>query len=69
MAACLSQTGCLLVRDPRVNAADNDCFLDLMERYFGQSREAKMADVRPDLHYQVCRPRNEPRRPLKLQRQ
>jgi len=44
------------VRDPRVRAADNERFLDMMERYFSRPGDAKMADSRPDHHYQVpCR--------------
>ncbi len=53
MAECLSDTGALVVRDPRVETRDNEVFLSLMERYFEQPREAKMADVRPELAYQV----------------
>ena len=57
VAKCLHRTGCCVVRDPRVGTADNECFLDMMERYFSQSGEAKMADCRPHLHYQVsCHP-------------
>lgn len=41
------------VRDPRVHAADNEQFLDMMERYFGQPYAVKLAQARPDLHYQV----------------
>jgi hypothetical protein len=54
VARCLEQTGCLVVRDPRVGSAEADRFLDLMERYFGQPDAAKMPDVHPELHYQVC---------------
>lgn len=32
VARCLAETGLLLVRDPRVLPADNDLFLDTMER-------------------------------------
>lgn len=53
MADCLAQTGCLIVRDPRVGTAEADCFLDMMERYFGQPADIKMPDVHPELHYQV----------------
>ncbi len=53
MADCLAQTGCLIVRDPRVGTAEADCFLDMMERYFSQPTNAKMQDVHPELHYQV----------------
>lgn len=46
-------TGCVVVRDPRTSEADSKRFLDMMERYFSQGVTAKMADVRPELHYQV----------------
>lgn len=53
LAACLQQSSALVVRDPRVDTFDNEGFLDLMERYFAQPLEKKMADVRPELAYQV----------------
>ena len=53
MAKCLSETGCLIIRDPRVGKCDNETFLDLMESYFEQADEVKMQDARPALHYQV----------------
>lgn len=53
LAACLRSCSALVVRDPRVDTADNAAFLDLMERYFAQPAEARMADVRADLAYQV----------------
>ncbi|GFR49190.1 hypothetical protein Agub_g11214, partial [Astrephomene gubernaculifera] len=53
IAQCLHATGCLVVRDPRVPAEQNDVFLDLLERYFGQPVDRKMADCRPNLDYQV----------------
>ncbi|KAG2443486.1 hypothetical protein HXX76_001839 [Chlamydomonas incerta] len=53
IAQCLHQTGCLIVRDPRVPAGMNDQFLDLLERYFGQPTERKLEDCRPHLDYQV----------------
>ena len=54
VAACLRDTGCLIVRDPRVKTEDNTVFLDMMERYFAQSTAAKLKDTRPKLHFQVC---------------
>lgn len=42
-----------MVRDSRVNSADNETFLNLMERYFEQPEEVKLADARPQFHYQV----------------
>ncbi len=53
VANCLRETGCLVVRDPRVKAEDNKAFLDMMERYFAQSTAAKLKDTRPELHFQV----------------
>ena len=49
----LRETSCVLVRDPRVSQSDNDAFLDHMETYFNRDTEEKMADVRPELSYQV----------------
>ena len=53
MAKCLSETGCLIVRDPRVGQSDNETFLNLMESYFEQPEAVKLKDARPALHYQV----------------
>ena len=53
VAECLRDTGALIVRDPRVNAQDNSRFLDMMEAYFSQPHDAKLADVRSELCYQV----------------
>lgn len=53
VAECLRDTGALIVRDPRVNAQDNSRFLDMMEQYFSQPHEAKLADVHSELCYQV----------------
>lgn len=53
IAQSLHETGCVIVRDPRVTMDDNDRFLDMMERYFSQSREAKKPEERPNLFYQV----------------
>jgi hypothetical protein len=41
------------VRDPRVNAHDNSRFLDMLEAYFAQPHEVKLADVHSELCYQV----------------
>ncbi|KAK8936219.1 hypothetical protein KSP39_PZI014034 [Platanthera zijinensis] len=49
----LRDTGALLVKDPRCSTADNDRFLDMMERYFEKSDEFKRKQERPELHYQV----------------
>ncbi|KDD73684.1 hypothetical protein H632_c1930p1 [Helicosporidium sp. ATCC 50920] len=53
LARCLHETSALVIRDPRVHEADNKRFLSTMERYFSQSEEAKLQDVRPELHHQV----------------
>jgi hypothetical protein len=53
VARILEKTSCLLIRDPRVSEADNNTFLDTLEKYFEQPHDAKMADARPDSHYQV----------------
>lgn len=53
MARCLRDTGCLVVRDTRVKSEDNETFLNLMEKYFEQPDDVKMADARPECHYQV----------------
>lgn len=53
VAACLRETGALVIRDPRCTTQDNDRFLDMMERYFGQAADVKRKQERPDLHYQV----------------
>ena len=53
VADCLRDTGALIVRDPRVNAGDNARFLDMMEAYFSQPHEVKLADVHPELCYQA----------------
>eukprot|EP01024_Parvocaulis_polyphysoides_P001846 TRINITY_DN10530_c0_g2_i1.p1 TRINITY_DN10530_c0_g2~~TRINITY_DN10530_c0_g2_i1.p1 ORF type:complete len:409 (-),score=35.77 TRINITY_DN10530_c0_g2_i1:999-2063(-) len=45
--------GVLIVRDPRVSTNDSNCFLDMMERYFGQPYQKKLEDQRPDVYYQV----------------
>jgi len=51
VARALHACGCLVVKDPRVDATDNERFLDLMERYFAQSDGVE--DARPDLYYQL----------------
>jgi len=53
LADALEHFGAVLVRDPRVSRDDNDRFLDLMEMYYAQPREVKLADARPDVYYQV----------------
>lgn len=53
LAACLRDTGCVIVRDPRVDVADNERFLDMLERYFSQPDDAKAPEIHPELAYQV----------------
>jgi hypothetical protein len=53
VSASLRDTGALLVKDPHCSAADNDHFIDVVERYFARSAEAKRLQERPHLHYQV----------------
>lgn len=53
VAHSLRTSGAVLVRDPRVKASDAASFIDMMERYFSQSRETKLKDARPHLFYQV----------------
>lgn len=53
VASCLRSASALVVRDPRIDQAASDTFLDMMEEYFNQSKEEKMADVHPELAYQV----------------
>jgi len=47
------ETGILIIKDPRVVPDDNEKFLSLMEKYYDQPDEIKMADSRPELHFQV----------------
>ncbi|XP_010257376.1 PREDICTED: uncharacterized protein LOC104597495 [Nelumbo nucifera] len=49
----LSETGALLVNDPRCSSEDNDRFIDMMETYFEKPDEFKRLQGRPRLHYQV----------------
>jgi len=53
MAKCLHETSCLVVRDPRVSEGDNVKFMEMMKRYYAQDSDAKKADARPDIYYQV----------------
>lgn len=34
VAQALEKYGCLIIKDPRVNAAENNTFLDMMEKFF-----------------------------------
>jgi len=42
-----------LPQDPRATEADNDTFLDMLEKYMGQPDDVKAADIRKELHYSV----------------
>jgi hypothetical protein len=53
VAECLRSTGCIIVKDPRVDMEDNTRFIDMMEAYFGRDTGDKAAEARPDLAYQV----------------
>jgi isopenicillin N synthase-like dioxygenase len=53
IARLLHHYGFLIVRDPRVTMEDNDTFIDMMERYYGQPEEKKSGDVRKEIFYQV----------------
>lgn len=53
VADSLFNYGILIVKDPRASQADNDTFLDMLERYFGQPDEVKQEDVRREFHFQV----------------
>src|SRR3989344_6940442 len=43
----------VIVYDPRVSDADNNRYLDMMERYFSQPEEVLRKDERPEVYYQV----------------
>ena len=50
--------GIILIRDPRVNMADNDEYVDLMEEYFAKTGERfynkeTIPDIKPEMHYMV----------------
>jgi len=53
LAQTLRETSCLIIKDPRVSEEDNNRFLDMMEKYYDQPHEVKMADVHPELSYQL----------------
>lgn len=47
-----------MIRDPRVDFADNESYIDLMENYFEQIGDKfydgqKISDIKPEYHYQV----------------
>lgn len=52
------QTGCLVIRDPRVNQSHNDEVLDMMEKFFDTRSKKyynneKVKDIFPEYSYQV----------------
>jgi len=49
----LFKYGLLIVKDPRASAADNDRFLDMIEKYFEQPDDIKSKDVHKEYYYQV----------------
>lgn len=51
VAQALHQFGLVIIKDPRVSEADNDRFINLMERYFEGSDGIR--DARPEHHFQV----------------
>lgn len=53
VVSAFEEFGAVVVHDPRVSAAANDLFLDMMEQYFEQPETKKLADARPQLQYQV----------------
>jgi isopenicillin N synthase-like dioxygenase len=53
IAEQLSKYGVLVIKDPRVNAEHNDTFIDQMEKYYEQPKSVKLADIRPEVFYQV----------------
>jgi hypothetical protein len=50
-AEAFHKYGCCIVRDPRVNEAHNERFLDMLEQYFEMSDGVR--DARPEVAYQV----------------
>ena len=55
MADYIHRTGILVIRDPRVSTEDNDGFLDLLQRYYAQPREALMEELGRRGHEAVAR--------------
>jgi isopenicillin N synthase-like dioxygenase len=49
----LHKYGAVAIRDPRVREEDSEMFIDMLEKYFGQPKETKLKDCRPDVSYQV----------------
>ena len=58
VAEALHKYGCLVIKDPRVNQAQNDKFLDTLEKYFETRSKDYYAnkptkDIYPDYDFQV----------------
>mmetsp|Transcript_414 Transcript_414/g.686 ORF Transcript_414/g.686 Transcript_414/m.686 type:complete len:359 (-) Transcript_414:282-1358(-) len=53
IASMLHRTGIVIVRDPRVDASENDKFIDNMEKYYELEEKEKMKDVHPEYFYQI----------------
>lgn len=58
VAEALHKYGCLIIKDPRVDVAQNNRFLDMMERFFYKRSQdyyagRPVADVFPEHHYQI----------------
>lgn len=49
----LHKYGLLVIKDPRVDASENETFIDMMEKYYEQPYNEKAKDVRIQYHYQV----------------
>ncbi len=58
VAKALETYGCLIIKDPRVNAEQNNKFLDLFERFFDKRSKEFYAgrpvpDIFPEYDFQV----------------
>ena len=58
VAEALHKYGCLVIKDPRVNQAQNDRFLDTLEKYFNTRSKTyyekkPTKDIYPEKDYQV----------------
>ena len=58
IANSMHDTGCVIIKDPRVNEDHNNVFLDMMEKYFESRGEMfykgeKIEDIKPEYNYQV----------------
>ena len=58
LADCFHRFGICIIKDPRVDMADNDAYIDLMEKYFDNVSQGyydgkELEDARPSQHYLV----------------